>query len=139
MLEKETALWPRSDPRRDLFDDAGRDPVSVLNNIRLTEHFKLKEFECPCCKTVRLYPALLEKLEHLRNARGKPVVITSGYRCEKHNSEVGGVPRSRHIEGKAVDVKAPPDEQETFRTLATSCGFAKIILYGKRGFVHVEI
>ncbi|MDL2299046.1 D-Ala-D-Ala carboxypeptidase family metallohydrolase, partial [Synergistaceae bacterium OttesenSCG-928-D05] len=66
-------------------------------------------------------------------------VITSGYRCEKHNAEVGGVPRSKHREGHAVDVKIPASRQEEFKQLAVACGFSKIILYGERGFVHVEV
>ncbi|MDL2298901.1 D-Ala-D-Ala carboxypeptidase family metallohydrolase [Synergistaceae bacterium OttesenSCG-928-D05] len=109
-----------------------------VNDIRLTENFKLREFECPCCKTVKLHPLLLERLQQLRNIWQKPLVITSGYRCEKHNTEVGGVPRSKHLQGRAVDVKVPASRQEEFKQLAESSGFSKIILYGERGFVHVE-
>ncbi|MDL2298482.1 D-Ala-D-Ala carboxypeptidase family metallohydrolase [Synergistaceae bacterium OttesenSCG-928-D05] len=110
-----------------------------INEIQLSENFKLKEFECPCCKTVKLHPLLLERLQQLRNIWQKAVVITSGYRCEKHNAEVGGVPRSRHLQGRAADVRIPESQQEEFKRLAELCGFTKIILYGGRGFVHVEV
>ncbi|MDL2298070.1 D-Ala-D-Ala carboxypeptidase family metallohydrolase [Synergistaceae bacterium OttesenSCG-928-D05] len=109
-----------------------------VNELRVSENFKLREFECPCCKTVKLHPLLLERLQELRNIWQRPIVITSGYRCEKRNSEVGGVPRSRHREGRAADIHVPANRQEEFKRLAEVCGFAKVILYLERGFVHLE-
>lgn len=44
-------------------------------------------------------------LEDVRNELGSPIIITSGYRCPELNKEVGGVPRSLHIQGRAVDIK----------------------------------
>ena len=44
-------------------------------------------------------------LEDVRNELGSPIVITSGYRCSELNRQVGGVPRSLHIQGRAVDIK----------------------------------
>lgn len=42
-------------------------------------------------------------LQPLRNKVGKPIIITSGYRCEKVNKLVGGVSNSQHQTGQAVD------------------------------------
>lgn len=39
---------------------------------------------------------LLNALQLIRDALGKPIKITSGYRCEKLNLIVGGVPNSSH-------------------------------------------
>lgn len=39
---------------------------------------------------------LLNALQTFRDALGKPIKITSGYRCEKLNKLVGGVPNSSH-------------------------------------------
>ena len=33
-----------------------------------------------------------------------PLRINSGYRSPEHNRRVGGVPTSKHIEGKAFDI-----------------------------------
>ena len=81
-----------------------------LNDIKISENFSLREFQCPCCHAVMIHPRLAAALQKLRCARGKPVVITSGYRCARHNAEVGGVPRSRHTRGLAADIAAasPP-------------------------------
>lgn len=95
-----------------------------LNEFQITENFSLREFQCPCCHTVMLHPKLAASLQKLREAWGKPVTVTSGYRCARHNAEVGGVPRA---------------EQEKFRTLARAAGFSKILPYPARNFVHLEI
>ena len=110
-----------------------------LNDIKISENFSLREFQCPCCHAVMIHPRLAAALQQLRGARGKPVVITSGYRCARHNAEVGGVPRSRHTRGLAADIAAPRAEQERLRELARKAGFTKIILYPERNFIHLEI
>lgn len=43
-------------------------------------------------------------LQPFRDEWGKPVKITSGYRCERLNTAVKGVKSSAHIKGKAVDI-----------------------------------
>ena len=42
-------------------------------------------------------------LQPLRNAWGKPITITSGYRCPALNKAVGGAYNSAHLEGYGVD------------------------------------
>jgi uncharacterized protein YcbK (DUF882 family) len=49
---------------------------------------------------------LLLHLDAARHMAGVPFVITSAYRCEKHNAAVGGVPGSAHTKGLAVDIAA---------------------------------
>lgn len=43
-------------------------------------------------------------LDPLRKAYGKPIIVTSGYRCDKLNQLVGGVKTSQHCVGQAVDI-----------------------------------
>ena len=45
-------------------------------------------------------------LDPLREAYGKPIVVSSGYRCSKLNRAVGGVARSQHITGQAADIQS---------------------------------
>ncbi len=72
------------------------------------EYFKPSEFACPCCKVVKVSPDLIEKLNELREAFGKPLVINSGYRCVQHNKAVGGARDSSHLTGEAVDINIHP-------------------------------
>ena len=67
-------------------------------------HFKLEEFKCPCCGKVDMNQEFLNKLDKARDIAGIPFEISSGYRCEKHNAEVGGHKRSAHLRGYAVDI-----------------------------------
>jgi len=48
-------------------------------------------------------------LDPLREAFGKPIVVTSGYRCQKLNRAVGGAARSQHITGEAADIRTLSD------------------------------
>ena len=43
-------------------------------------------------------------LDPLRRLYGKPIVITSGYRCPELNQKVGGVANSWHTQGNAADI-----------------------------------
>lgn len=110
-----------------------------LNDFKITENFSLREFQCPCCHTVMLHPRLALALQKLRGSWGRPVVITSGYRCARHNVEVGGAARSRHMRGLAADIAVPRAEQDHVRGLARRAGFSKAIAYPERNFIHLEI
>lgn len=59
--------------------------------------------------TIEQYQNLMELifyvLQPLRNRLGKPVIITSGFRCPLVNSKVGGANNSQHLTGCAADIK----------------------------------
>lgn len=58
-------------------------------------------------------------LDPLRRAYGKPIIITSGYRCARLNTAVGGVANSWHMMGNAADlhVSDRAEAQKLFRLL----------------------
>lgn len=70
----------------------------------MTKHFKDAEFACKHCGDIMVDSELKAVLELTRLKFGKPVIITSGYRCPVHNSNVGGAPNSKHKEGIAADI-----------------------------------
>ena len=62
--------------------------------------------------------ALVEKvLDPLRKKFGRPIVVTSGYRCEKLNKAVGGAKNSQHKYGQAADIRTVSDKPEDNRRL----------------------
>jgi uncharacterized protein YcbK (DUF882 family) len=72
---------------------------------RLSAHFRLEEFACPCCHVARAHPALAAGLEKLRAlAYPTGLVVRSGYRCPARNKAVGGATASRHMRATAADV-----------------------------------
>ena len=80
----------------------------------LSTHFTHDELSCDCCNRTALdngvmteteFKNFLKELEKLRSAVNEPMIITSAYRCQRHNAEVGSKPTSRHTAvGDAVDV-----------------------------------
>lgn len=71
---------------------------------------------CKCgCNVVKYDPKLLKKLEVVRAMLGGvPININSGYRCERHNKNVGGVPNSQHLKGKAADIRVNGNMEELY-------------------------
>lgn len=45
-----------------------------------------------------------EILQPVRDRLGKPIRVTSGYRCASLNLAVGGVSTSQHLKGEAADI-----------------------------------
>jgi uncharacterized protein YcbK (DUF882 family) len=70
----------------------------------LTEHFSRSEFACKCgCGKDAIDYEVVKVLQNLRSAIDAPIRIASANRCEAHNKNVGGKPKSQHLLSKAVD------------------------------------
>lgn len=88
--------------------------------------------------------ALVENvLDPLREAYGKPIVVTSGYRCEKLNRAVGGAASSQHVKGQAADIRSvqdTPEENKKLYDLIVKLGlpFDQIINEYNYDWVHVS-
>jgi len=102
------------------------------------KHFKPEEFACPCCGVSAVRKELVVKLDQLRDIVGFPLIITSGYRCPKHNAEIGGVPDSAHTKGLAVDISisTSPKRYRVIRA-AITLGFKRIGI--AKNFIHLDI
>lgn len=68
----------------------------------------------------------------------KPIRITSFYRNEQHNINVGGVPNSYHMLGAAVDVTSS-DIPALISELSDFSGLIKYIHYPDKNFVHIQL
>lgn len=79
----------------------------------------------------------LNRLDSARELAGTPFNITSGWRCPKHNAEVGGKPESAHTTGEAADIAAT-GAREKFKIVngLLQAGFTRIGI-GK-GFIHAD-
>ena len=96
--------------------------MNKQNDIQLSEHFTLNEFtksitaerlgiknEPDYEKVQAMKQLCREVLEPLRQHYGKPIRITSGYRCPLLNAAVGGVTNSQHMLGEAADLSVPSE------------------------------
>lgn len=112
--------------------------------VQLSKNFKSTEFDCNgkgCCSKTLIDPKLVEFLQKIRDHFGKPVKISSSYRCKIHNPKVGGVKTSKHIEGMAADIKVEGVKPSEVAKYAESIGVKGIGLYetDKDGhFVHID-
>jgi len=71
-----------------------------------SEFFSRREFACKCgCGFDTVDAELLEVLEDLRRYFCTRVYIISGCRCLKRNLQVNGSPGSKHMEGRAADMR----------------------------------
>lgn len=72
----------------------------------------------PSIEECKSLTALIEKvLDPLREAYGKPIIVTSGYRCPKLNAAVGGSASSQHVKGEAADIRSVADTPEENKKL----------------------
>ena len=64
----------------------------------LSKKFSKLEIMCPCpCGADKISPVLIEKLQKVRNIIGRPIIITSGVRCEFYNASIKVSINSGHI------------------------------------------
>lgn len=74
----------------------------------LTLNFRSHEFDCPCtdedCTDTYISMPLAFGLQILREKTRAPIHINSGFRCKKHNAEVGGALNSYHQFGSGADI-----------------------------------
>lgn len=66
---------------------------------------KLRILNTPPAQEMKNLQILCQQvLEPARKIVGRPLIITSGYRCKQLNKAVGGVANSYHIQGRAADI-----------------------------------
>ena len=110
----------------------------------LSTNFKSTEFDCHgsgCCTQTKVDDKLVQYLQQIRNHFGKPVNISSGYRCVTHNKNIGGATGSKHSKGQAADIYINGVAPAEIAKYAESIGILGIGLYetDKDGhFVHVD-
>lgn len=70
-------------------------------------------------------------LQPIRDAFGEPILVSSGYRCPKLNTAIGGVKNSDHLYGCAADIKTKSDTVKDNKRL-----FDLICKLAKEGKIH---
>ena len=78
----------------------------------------------------RLTTLIIEVLDPARELLGKPIVVTSGYRCSVLNTAVGGQPNSQHTKGEAADLQCY-NNKYLFDIIRENLSFDQLILETK--------
>jgi hypothetical protein len=88
--------------------------------------------------TARLERSIAQ-LQLIRTAWNRPIGVTSFYRPEPINSEVGGVSNSQHITGLAFDIYPVNDSLDRFYKWLFPRWTGGLGDGRNRGFVHVDL
>ena len=117
---------------------------TIRELIKSTTAIKRNIDNSPSKEVERSLTALVEKvLDPLREAYGKPIIVTSGYRCERLNRAVGGAASSQHVKGEAADIRSvqdTPEENKKLYDLIVKLGLPFDQLINEYGYdwVHVS-
>ena len=69
---------------------------------------RLRIDNTPSAEALRNLARLTDRLlDPIREAWGRPLIVTSGYRSPELNKVVGGVANSQHLQGLAADLITP--------------------------------
>lgn len=105
-----------------------------------SRYFSAKEQSCSCCNQTKDNTTLMTMLTSARIKAGVPFVITSWYRCERHNHAIGSNSTSSHIDGQAVDI-AFKNSVDKFNIVSALiwAGFQRIGINDKLKFIHADV
>ena len=110
----------------------------VPEDMKLSKNFTLREFACKDgSKEITVDYKLVQLLQKLRDALGKPITVTSGYRTVIYNKRCGGISTSHHLTGKASDLIVAGKTPLEVARWADEVGFKGIGVYPT--FTHVDV
>lgn len=119
------------------FDELTRSQLALANGFR-NEPFIFDEIDA-----YNNLETLVDKvLDPIRERFATPIIITSGYRCERLNNMVKGVPNSQHRKGQAADFVfqgfSNREMLAAFFEISDDFDFDQLIFYRRRGFIHIS-
>lgn len=119
------------------FDELTRSQLALANGFR-NEPFIFDEIDA-----YNNLETLVDKvLDPIRERFATPIIITSGYRCERLNDMVKGVPNSQHRKGQAADFVfmgfSNREMLAAFFEISDDFDFDQLIYYKRRHFIHIS-
>ena len=107
------------------------------------KNFSSEELKCKHCGEEKIIPEFMDRLQALRKDYGKPMKISSGYRCPIHNRNVSKTgDDGPHTTGRAVDILCHGKEAYDLLHLALLHGFTGIGINQKglkaSRFIHID-
>ena len=122
--------------------------------MKKIKYFSLSEFlnsatakrlgidNTPTFEVVDNLNKLADYLDVIREKVGKPILISSGFRCPVLNKAVGGVANSQHLKGLAADLICA-DMESLEKVLRETGGFDQLIKEHRKGstsfWFHISV
>ena len=112
----------------------------MIDNWDRYPNFGRDEFACQHCGDEEMNAEFMDALQELRTAFGKPLTITSGYRCPSHPIEARKAKPGSHASGCAADIAVSRGDAVQLLRLAldgrcTGCGVQQ---NGGGRFIHLD-
>jgi len=109
-------------------------------NWTLYPNFTIDEMRCKCgCGRADMNSDFMEALQRVRDALGRPMRVTSGFRCPEHDKAIGGA--GVHPTGQATDIAVSGTDAYHLLSYAmdlmTGVGLKQHGPHDKR-FVHLD-
>lgn len=115
---------------------------SLAEFVRSATAKRLNIDNTPTFEIVDNLNRLADYLDGIREKLGKPILISSGYRCPVLNRAVGGVANSQHQKGLAADLVCA-DMAKLESVLRETGGFDQLIKEHRKGsksfWFHVSV
>ena len=119
---------------------------------KVSTYLTLNEYKCKCCDQLppsfdiddiaTPFQILLDSFDFIRSEWGKPIFVTSGYRCPMHNAMVGGRVLSAHMFGFALDLFCDSYDEvmELDDIIEELCPDLRRGRYTENGsFIHIDV
>ena len=110
----------------------------------ITPNFSTSEMACSHCQKADMDEEFMRVLQSIRDEMQRPLKITSGFRCEKHNAKVSSTGKNGpHTFGKAADILISGADAMRLFAVAQKHGVSGVGMsqrgdHSKR-FVHLDI
>ena len=128
--------------------------LAAMKHFKRTElircYYESKEQRCkgcrltsavkhaPNCVDVNIEALVENVLDPAREQLGRPIYVTSGFRCPFYNDVVGGVKNSQHLVGQAADIRPKdPDQFQRLVSFLKAQALTDQLLTGP-GWLHIS-
>ena len=105
-------------------------------------YFTEDEMKCRHCGECRMDKKFMSLLDMLRGLYGKPIRISSGYRCKDHPIEAKKEKGGAHTTGRAADLLVSGKDAHAILKLAMDLGFKGVGISQKGDhdsrFIHLD-
>lgn len=107
-------------------------------------YFSAQEMQCRCgCEAAQMASSFMTALHEIRLQYGRPMIVSSAYRCPSHNAQVSTTgTQGPHTTGQAVDVRVYGTYAVELISIALQYGMTGIGVQQKGAragrFIHMD-
>jgi len=110
----------------------------------MKNYFSKEELACRHCGEYHFDEEFLSLINEIREAYGRPMVVSSGYRCKDHPIEAAKEKPGTHNSGLAIDVRVAGKDALDLVAAAVNKGIKRVGVsqksstpWGER-FIHLD-